>query len=80
MWTLIYLAGQYGVILQLTMVEAGAFAALISAVELHGLNIKAERGPAWVPGDFGTARIAEPGTEQFASLASGETWNGRPSR
>ena len=53
------------------------FAALISAVELHGLNIKAERGPAWVPGDFGTARIAEPGTEQFASLASGETWNGR---
>ena len=53
------------------------FAALISAVELHGLNIKAERGPAWVPGDFGTARIAEPGTEQFASLASGEIWNGR---
>ena len=53
------------------------FAALISAVELHGLNIKAERGPAWVPGDFGTARIAELGTEQFASLASGEIWNGR---
>jgi len=33
MWTLIYLAGQYGIILQLTMVEAGAFAALISAVD-----------------------------------------------
>ena len=33
MWTLIYFAGQYGIILQLTMVEAGAFAALISAVD-----------------------------------------------
>ena len=43
-----------------------AFAAMVSAVELQGLRIK-EATPVneWRVGDYGTARIAEPGTEQF---------------
>merc|ERR1711918_225340 len=53
------------------------FALLISLVEAQGLRIKKSEGDNWVPGDFGTYRIAEPGTEQFFSLAAGETWNGR---
>jgi len=53
------------------------FAVLISLVEAQGLRIKEARGDKWVPGDYGTLRIAEPGTEQFFSLAEGETWNGR---
>merc|ERR1712087_233505 len=31
----------------------------------------------WLPGDFGTARIAERGSEQFFSLQEGEIWNSR---
>ena len=55
-----------------------AFAAMVSAVELQGLRIK-EATPVneWRVGDYGTARIAEPGTEQFFSLQEGEIWNGR---
>lgn len=53
------------------------FAALMSLVEKQGLRIKDSDGENWVPGDYGTLRIAEPGTEQFFSLAEGETWNGR---
>merc|ERR1719274_487015 len=55
-----------------------AFAAMVSAVELQGLRIK-EATPVneWRVGDYGTARIPEPGTEQFFSLQEGEIWNGR---
>jgi len=53
------------------------FAVLISLVEAQGLRIKKAQGDSWFPGDYGTARIAERGTEQFFSLASGEIWNGR---
>ena len=55
-----------------------AFAGLISAVELQGLKIK-EATPEneWVPGDYGTSRIAERGSEQFFSLQEGEIWNSR---
>lgn len=53
------------------------FATLMSLVEKQGLRIKKSDGENWVPGDYGTLRIAEPGTEQFTSLAEGETWNGR---
>ena len=38
---------------------------------------KKAEGDAWMPGDFGTLRFAERGTEQFFSLAEGEVWNGR---
>ena len=34
-------------------------------------------GADWMPGDFGTLRIAEKGTQQFFSLQEGEIWNGR---
>merc|ERR1712124_142655 len=53
------------------------FALLISLVEVQGLRIKKSDGEKWVPGDYGTLRIAEPGSEQFFSLAEGEIWNGR---
>ena len=51
---------------------------MVSAGELQGLRIK-EATPVneWRVGDYGTARIAEPGTEQFFSLQEGEIWNGR---
>ena len=51
---------------------------MVSAVELQGLRIK-EATPVneWRVGDYGTARIAEKGTEQFYSLQEGEIWNGR---
>merc|ERR1719450_546297 len=54
-----------------------AFAAMISAVELRGLAIKKLDGDDWLPGDYGTLRIAEKGTPQFFSLQEGEIWNGR---
>merc|ERR1712087_882317 len=41
-----------------------AFAAMISAVELRGLKIKESDGDDWLPGDYGTLRIAEKGSEQ----------------
>jgi len=53
------------------------FAILIALVEAQGLRVKEAQGTAWFPGDYGTARIAERGTEQFFSLAEGEIWNGR---
>lgn len=53
------------------------FAALVSAVELRGLAIKRLDGDDWLPGDYGTLRIAEKGTPQFFSLQEGEIWNGR---
>ncbi len=53
------------------------FGVLMSLVEKQGLRIKEKQGDQWVPGDYGTLRIAEPGTEQFFSLAEGEMWNGR---
>ena len=53
------------------------FAALISLVEAQGLRIKKSDGDDWLPGDYGTLRIAEKGTEQFFSLQEGEVWNGR---
>jgi len=54
-----------------------AFVAMISAVELRGLKIKEMDGDDWLPGDYGTLRIAEKGSEQFFSLQEGEVWNGR---
>merc|ERR1719164_7547 len=54
-----------------------AFAAMISAVELRGLAIKKLDGDDWLPGDYGTLRIAEKGSEAFFSLQTGEIWNGR---
>merc|ERR1719421_1640637 len=50
---------------------------LNGGVELQGLRIK-EATPVneWRVGDYGTARIAEPGTEQFFSLQECEIWNG----
>ena len=39
--------------------------------------IKKSDGDDWLPGDYGTLRIAEKGTEQFYSLQEGEIWNGR---
>jgi len=53
------------------------FALLISLVEAQGLRIKKARGDDWIPGDYGTTRIAEPGSEQFFSLQEGEIWNSR---
>ena len=53
------------------------FAALVSLVEAQGLRIKKSDGDDWLPGDYGTARIAEKGTPQFFSLQEGEIWNGR---
>jgi len=53
------------------------FAVLMSLVEAQGLRIKEAQGDAWMPGDYGTLRIAERGTEQFISLAEGEIWNAR---
>ena len=44
------------------------FAVLISLVEAQGLRIKKSDGADWLPGDYGTLRIAEKGTEQFFSL------------
>ena len=31
----------------------------------------------WQPGDYGTLRMAERGSQQFYSLQEGEIWNGR---
>merc|ERR1712087_932883 len=53
------------------------FAVLVSLVEAQGLRIKEAQGDSWMPGDYGTLRIAERGTEQFNSLAEGEIWNAR---
>ena len=53
------------------------FALLVSLVEAQGLRIKKSDGVDWLPGDYGTLRIAEKGTEQFFSLQAGEIWNGR---
>merc|ERR1711998_447720 len=53
------------------------FALLISLVEAQGLRIKKSDGDDWLPGDYGTLRVAEKGTEQFFSLQEGEVWNGR---
>ena len=38
---------------------------------------KEAQGDDWAPGDFGTLRFAERGSEQFFSLQEGEVWNGR---
>uniref|UniRef100_A0A7S4BAS0 Uncharacterized protein n=2 Tax=Chrysotila carterae TaxID=13221 RepID=A0A7S4BAS0_CHRCT len=54
-----------------------AFAVLVSLVELRGLDIKKAEGDSWVPGDYGTLRIAERGSEQYFSLQEGEIWNSR---
>ena len=53
------------------------FALLVSLVEAQGLRIKKSDGADWLPGDYGTARIAEKGSEQFFSLQTGEIWNAR---
>jgi len=53
------------------------FALLVSLVEAQGLRIKQAEGDGWMPGDYGTLRIAEKGTEQFFSLQEGEIWNSR---
>jgi len=53
------------------------FAVLISLVEAQGLRIKKSDGDDWLPGDYGTLRIAEKGSEAFFSLQTGEIWNGR---
>lgn len=53
------------------------FAALVALVEAQGLRIKRSDGEDWLPGDFGTLRLAEKGTEQFFSLQEGEIWNSR---
>lgn len=53
------------------------FAVLVALVEAQGLRIKQSEGDAWMPGDYGTARIAERGSEQFFSLQEGEIWNSR---
>jgi len=53
------------------------FFVLMSLVEAQGLRIKKSDGADWLPGDYGTLRIAEKGTEQFFSLQEGEIWNGR---
>ena len=50
---------------------------LVALVEAQGLRIKKSDGDDWLPGDYGTLRIAEKGTEQFYSLQEGEIWNGR---
>lgn len=54
-----------------------AFAAMTAAVELRGLKIKEAEGLEWMPGDFGTLRLAERGSEQFFSMQEGEIWNSR---
>jgi len=53
------------------------FAVLVALVEAQGLRIKEAQGDDWLPGDFGTLRIAERGSEQFFSLQEGEIWNSR---
>ena len=53
------------------------FATIMSLVEYQGLRIKKSDGDDWLPGDYGTARIAQKGTEQFFSLQEGEIWNSR---
>lgn len=53
------------------------FAVLVALVEAQGLRIKRSEGDAWMPGDYGTARVAERGSEQFFSLQEGEIWNSR---
>ena len=55
--------------------EESAF--LTALVEAQGLRIKKSDGDDWLPGDYGTARIAQKGTEQFFSLQEGEIWNSR---
>jgi len=56
------------------------FMIMASLIEAQGLRVKQEQGDSWLPGDYGkffNLKIAERGTEQFFSLQSGETWNGR---
>merc|ERR1719263_990372 len=53
------------------------FAVLVALVEAQGLRIKQSEGDAWMPGDYGTLRVAERGSEQFFSLQEGEIWNAR---
>merc|ERR1711972_1203146 len=53
------------------------FAVLVALVEVQGLRIKKSEGDAWMPGDYGTLRIAERGSQQFFSLQEGEIWNSR---
>jgi len=53
------------------------FAVLVALVEAQGLRIKRSEGDAWMPGDYGTLRVAERGSEQFFSLQEGEIWNSR---
>merc|ERR1719247_2651461 len=53
------------------------FGVLVALVEAQGLRIKKSDGDDWLPGDYGTLRIAEKGTDQFYSLQEGEIWNGR---
>lgn len=53
------------------------FAILVALVEAQGLRIKNSEGDAWMPGDYGTLRIAERGSQQFFSLQEGEIWNSR---
>ena len=53
------------------------FFVLMSLVEAQGLRIKKSDGADWMPGDFGTLRIAKKGTQQFFSLQEGEIWNSR---
>jgi len=53
------------------------FALLVSLVEAQGLRIKRSDGDDWLPGDYGTLRIAQKGTPQFFSLQEGEIWNSR---
>ena len=41
------------------------------------LRVKKSDGADWMPGDFGTLRIAEKVTQHFFSLQEGEIWNSR---
>merc|ERR1711918_57707 len=57
-----------------------SFFVLASLIEAQGLRVKQAQGDEWLPGDYGRffdIKVAERGTEQFASLQSGEIWNGR---
>merc|ERR1712060_71914 len=53
------------------------FALLVALVEAQGIRVRRAQGDDWLPGDYGTARIAERGSKQFASLQEGEIWNSR---
>jgi len=53
------------------------FALLVALVEAQGIRVRKAQGDNWLPGDFGTLRFAERGSEQFFSLQEGEIWNSR---